>query len=126
MLRILNILRFVVEELIGNNQDLQIKLVDLFVDYTDLDSAVQWAGFYNLEDFQIPEQVHLRRQEILKGDLLPQPLPIKPSSWLTKSSDDDIYQPVVLSSDIVYIEVDSDVDLFLNRLEVRKKCLCIF
>ncbi len=110
-----------IQELIHDNHDLQIKLVDLFVDYTDIDSAVEWARFYNLEDVEIPEQVSLRRQEIVKGDTKSQPIFIKPSTWLTKQSEEDIYKPTVLSSDIVYIELDSDVDPFLNRLEV-----CIF
>ena len=107
------------KELIHDNHDLQIKLVDLFVDYTDIDSAVEWAKFYNLQDSEIPEQVKIRRQEILKGDAIPQPLPIKSSTWLSKQSEDNIYKPIISSSDIVYIELDTDVDPFLNRLEVR-------
>jgi len=34
-----------------------MKLIDLFVDYTDIDSAVEWTQFYNLADLEIPEQV---------------------------------------------------------------------
>jgi hypothetical protein len=108
------------QELIQTNRDLQIKLVDLFVDYTDIDSAVQWACFYNLEDFDIPEQVRVRRQEIVKNGAIPQPLSIKLSTWLIQQSADDNYKPTVHPTDIVYIELDSDVDSFLNRLEVRR------
>ncbi len=107
------------KELIHDNHDLQIKLVDLFVDYTDIDSAVEWTKFYNLQDFEIPEQIIIRRQEILKGDAIPRPLIIKSSTWLSKQSEDNIYKPIILPSDIVYIELDTDVDPFLNRLEVR-------
>lgn len=107
-----------IKELINNNQDLKIKLIDLFVDYTDIDSAVQWTQFYNLEDFEIPEQVSLRRQDILKGIITPQPISTKPSTWLNQQTEDNIYKSTILLSDIVYIELDSDVDIFLNRLEV--------
>ena len=88
------------------------------MDYTDIDSAVKWAGLYNLEDSEIPEQVNIRREEILKGNVIPQPLIIKSAVWLPKQSEENIYKPIILPSDIVYIELDTDVDSFLNRLEV--------
>ncbi|CAF3789489.1 unnamed protein product [Adineta steineri] len=109
-----------ITELIDDNHDLQVKLVDLFVDYTDIDSAVEWARFYNLEDFELPVQVKFRRQEILQDDITSQSYSLKSSTWLTKQSEDNIYKPTVLPSDIVYIEVDSDVDSFLNRLECAR------
>jgi hypothetical protein len=61
----------------------------------------------------------MRRQDILKGNTIFRSELNQPSSWLTKQSEDNIYKPNILPSDIVYIEVDSDVDQFLNRLEVR-------
>ncbi|CAF3236112.1 unnamed protein product, partial [Rotaria sp. Silwood2] len=107
-------------ELIHDNHDLKIKLIDLCIDYTDLDSAVEWTRFYNLEDFEIPEQVQIHRQNILKGDTITQTISIKPSSCLTKQIKDNIYKPTVILSDIVYIELDSDVDPFLNRFECAR------
>ncbi len=75
---------------------------------------------YNLEDFEIPEQVRIRRQEIIRDGAILQPLSIKPSTWLIQQSKDGTYQPTIRPNDIVYIELDSDVDSFLNRLEVRE------
>ncbi|CAF2397344.1 unnamed protein product [Rotaria sp. Silwood2] len=109
-----------IKELIHDNHDLKIKLIDLCIDYTDLDSAVEWTRFYNLEDFEIPEQVQIHRQNILKGDTITQTISIKPSSCLTKQIKDNIYKPTVILSDIVYIELDSDVDPFLNRFECAR------
>ncbi|CAF1084764.1 unnamed protein product [Rotaria sordida] len=109
-----------IKELIHDNRDLQIKLIDLFVDYTDLDSGDEWARFYNLEDFEIPEQVRIHRQNILKNDTITRSISIKPSICLTKQLKDNIYKPTILLSDIVYIETDSDVDPFLNRFECAR------
>lgn len=104
--------------MVHDSRDLQIKLIDLFVDYTDLDAGVEWSRFYNLEDFEIPEQIKLRHQQILNCDTTSRFTCIKPSSWSDKQTTDGIYKPTVTSSDIVYIELDSDVDSFLDRLEV--------
>ena len=90
--------------------------MDLFVDYTDLDAAVQWAHFYQLEDFDLPEQVRLRREELLIKNLPPRPLH---APTLIPKIEDVHYKPTVDQSDITYIEVDADVDPFLDRLEVR-------
>ena len=104
-----------------------MKLVDLFVDYSDIDQAVHWTQFYHLKDCQIPDQVRLRRQEILHGGTMPQSVSNKPSMWSTQqSSDENVYKPNVLPNDIVYIEMDSDVDGFLTRLEVRGDELFFF
>ncbi|CAF5026398.1 unnamed protein product, partial [Rotaria sp. Silwood1] len=110
-----------IKELIHDNHDLQIKLIDLFVDYTDLDSGVEWARFYNLEDFEIPEQIRTHRQNILKDDTtIIRSTSMKSSTCLIKQIKDNIYKPTVLLSDIVYIELDTDVDPFLNRLECAR------
>ncbi|CAF3340354.1 unnamed protein product [Rotaria sp. Silwood1] len=110
-----------IKELIHDNHDLQIKLIDLFVDYTDLDSGVEWARFYNLEDFEIPEQIRTHRQNILKDDTtIIRSTSMKSSTCLIKQIKENIYKPTVLLSDIVYIELDTDVDPFLNRLECAR------
>lgn len=108
---------FVCQDLIQTNRDLQMKLIDLFVDYTDIDSGVEWAQYYNLTDFEIPEQVALRRREIVAGNAILQPITFK---RLDELLENDIYKPVVVPTDIVYIEADSDVDEFLHRLEVKQ------
>lgn len=95
-----------------------MKLIDLFVDYIDVDSAVEWVQYYNLEDFEIPEQVKIRREEIRQGVSKSRDVPLKPATWSSNPSETDVYKPAVLPTDIVYIELDSDVDSFLNRLEV--------
>lgn len=104
----------------GHHRDLQIKLIDLFVDYSDIDQAVHWTQVYNLEDSQIPDQVRRHRQEILTGEMSSQSASFKPTIWSMQQSEENVYKPTVLPNDIVYIEVDSDVDSFLNRLEVRR------
>ena len=101
-----------------DNRDLKVKLIDLFVDYIDVDSAVEWTQYYNLEDFEIPEQVKIRREEIRHGDTKPRYVPVKPATWPVNQSENDVYKQTVLPSDIVYIELESNVDSFLNRLEV--------
>ena len=106
----------------GNNRDLQIKLVDLFIDYSDIDQAAHWAQVYNLEDSQIPDQVRRRRQENLTGGMSSESASFKPTIWSMQQSEENVYKPTVLPNDIVYIEVDSDVDSLLNRLEVRRDC----
>lgn len=78
---------------------------------------------YNLEDDQIPDQVRHRRQEILTGEMISPSASIQPS---ITSIQENVYKPTVLPNDIVYIEVDSDVDPFLNRLEVRVDCVFLF
>lgn len=66
--------------------------------------------------------MRLRHREILAGIVTSQPIIPKPSSWSSEQSENDIYQPVVLPTDIVYIEIDSEVDEFLHRLEVDFRC----
>jgi len=101
-----------------------MKLIDLFVDYTDIDSAVEWTQFYNLADLEIPEQVIVRRREILAGNATLRPVAFKRIDQ--QQIENDIYMPVVLPTDIVYIEADSDVDEFLHRLEVKRFLFLIF
>lgn len=103
------------QDLSQNNHEVQVKLVDLFVDYTDLDAAVQWAHFYQLEDFDIPEQVRRRREELIVNNLSPQPFQ---NQSLIPQTEEFHYKPTVNQSDIIYIEVDGEVDPFLDRLEV--------
>ncbi|UJR27339.1 hypothetical protein I4U23_008632 [Adineta vaga] len=109
-----------IKELIQDKHELKVKLIDLFVDYTDIDSAVEWTRYYKLEDCEIPEQVKTRREEILKGNTTSRIVPPKPASWPSKQSEENIYKPTILQTDIVYIELDSNVDSFLNRLECAR------
>ncbi|CAF3969063.1 unnamed protein product [Rotaria magnacalcarata] len=109
-----------IKELINDNHDLKIKLIDLFIDYTDIDSGYEWARFYNLEDFEIPEQIRIRRKEILNGATITRSMCLKPSIWSTKQLTDETYKPTILLSDIIYVELDSDVDPFLNRFECAR------
>lgn len=95
---------------------MQVKLVDLFVDYNDLDAAVQWARFYHLEDLDIPEQVRLHRDRLIDTHPPRQALLLPTSAPL---ADDLHYKPNVVPSEMTYIEVDTEVDPFLDRLEVR-------
>ena len=88
-----------------------------------MDSGVEWARFYNLENFEIPEQIRIRRQEILQGDTTSGSTFVKSSTWSTKESENNIYKLIILPSDIVYIKLDSDVDPFLNQLEVFESSL---
>lgn len=60
-------------------------------------------------------QVRIRREEQLQGDTPTQLIP----HWSTKPVEQSFYQPTVVSTDITYIEVDSEVDSFIHRLEVR-------
>lgn len=106
------------QDLVQDNHELKVKLIDLFVDYTDIDSAVEWTRYYNLEDCEIPEQVKIRREEILNGNIKSRITLPKPASWPSEQSNDIFYKPTVLQSDVVYIELDSNVDSFLHRLEV--------
>jgi len=106
-----------IRDLSQNNHEVQVKLVDLFVDYTDLDAAVQWAHIYQLEDFDIPEQVRRRREELIVNNLSPQPFQ---SQSLIPQTEDFHYKPTVNQSDIIYIEVDGEVDPFLDRLECSR------
>ena len=42
---------------VGDNQSIQIELIDLLVSYNDLPSAVQWARHYGIDHSQLPDAV---------------------------------------------------------------------
>ncbi|CAF1028233.1 unnamed protein product, partial [Didymodactylos carnosus] len=109
---------------IGDNHDLQVKFIDLLVDYADIDLAGEYALFYGLEDHDLPEQVAEFRTELLCYSSSEENLtervnnkPLKNSCYTNNKNELDliIYRPSLLAN-IDYIELETHLNECLSKL----------